>query len=663
VRLVLAVLIGLGTAILAALMPSSSASASSGDSTVRTGAMILHPCPGLTGVECGTVRVPQYWTDPGVGTFTAHFRVYRHTDRSLPALEPIVTMEGGPGLASIESANAYKYMIGSLLKRHDMIVMDNRGTGLSDPINCPGLQNYFALSHPGNLVLQVEACARQLGTAANAYGTVAVGDDLAFILSLLGIHKVDVYGDSYGDYSAQVFTLDHASLVRSLVLDGSYNNSYHPFEQEDATAMRRAWTLLCERSPSCESENMVKEIATFSLRLRAHPLVTTVVGDDGRPVHVDLTSSAFAQLVYDATYTYTVFRDLPAALTAFTAGNRTPLLRLAAEDVDYNASGDAAGDSIGDLEAVSCTDYPQVWNPSASVPVRKKELATAIADLKSDIFSPFTKSVYLNSYDENELVFGCLDWKTSPLAQPTFPAGTHYPHTPVLIFDGQFDQATPLADALKVAHSWPNSTFVEVANSNHVTAEGDFQNCTSVILRRFIETLSAGNTSCARAMPPVTVVSAFPEHLAEAPVPHSVGSGAQAKVGRQAGWVSAQTVGDVLARWFNLGYGSSNAGGRCLYGGTFKAHGPYFFTGPRSFTLHKCLFVEDLSVSGPVVWNDATQAVDATLRVQGPGGTTGSFSVRWKTGIYNWTASTTVTGEYDGQNVDVQLPAPWAPQS
>jgi pimeloyl-ACP methyl ester carboxylesterase len=663
VRSALVALVGLGTLMLATLVPSNSAGATSAHSAVRASPMTLHPCPGVTGVECGTVRVPQYWTDPGVGTFSVHFRVYQHTDKALPALEPIVTMEGGPGLASIESANDYQYMIGPLLERHDMIVMDNRGTGLSDPIDCPGLQDYFALSHPGNLIALVEVCARQLGASANAYGTVAVGDDLAFILSLLGIHKVDVYGDSYGDYSAQVFTLDHPSLVRSLVLDGSYNNSYHPFEQEDVGAMRRAWTLLCERSSSCQGDDMVNEIAAFSVRLETDPLVSTVVGDNGRPVHVDLTAEAFAQLVYDATYTYTVFRDLPASLSAFAAGDQTPLLRLAAEDVSYNASGGAPDDSVGDLEAVSCTDYPQVWNRSASIPVRKEELATAIANLKREIFSPFTKSVYLSSYDENELVFGCLDWKSSSLSQPTFPPGVRYPDTPVLIFDGQFDQATPLADALKVAHSWPNDTFVEVANSNHVTAEGDFQDCTSVILQRFIESLSAGNTNCARAMPPVTVVSAFPEHLADAPAAQGVGSAAQSKRGRQAGWVTAEAVGDILARWFNLGYGASNAGGRCLYGGTFKAHGGFFVTGPRSFTLRKCLFVEDLSVSGRVVWNDATQAVRATLEVQGPDGATGSLELRWRTGIYNWQAPTTVTGHYGGSRVDVQLSAPWVPQS
>jgi hypothetical protein len=164
-------------------------------------------------------------------------------------------------------------------------------------------------------------------------------------------------------------------------------------------------------------------------------------------------------------------------------------------------------------------------------------------------------------------------------------------------------------------------------------------------------------------MPPVTVVPAFPERLAESPAAHAAGNGTQDKLSVQAGWVSAQAVGDVLARWFNLGYGASNAGGRCLYGGTFKAHGAYFVTGPRTFNLHKCLFVEDLSVSGSVVWNDATQAVDAKLQLQGPSGATGSLTVRWRTGIYNWEAPATVTGEYGGQDVDAQLSAPWVPQS
>ena len=58
------------------------------------------------------------------------FKVYVHTDSSLPrALEPIVAMEGGPGYPSTGSAASYLFMIGPLRQRHDLILMDQRGTG------------------------------------------------------------------------------------------------------------------------------------------------------------------------------------------------------------------------------------------------------------------------------------------------------------------------------------------------------------------------------------------------------------------------------------------------------------------------------------------------------------------------------------------------------
>lgn len=620
----------------------------------------LPSCPGYTRVLCGTVRVPLYWRSPDGAKLAVRFRVYEHTDQSLPALEPIVGMEGGPGYGSIGSASAYLFMIGSLHQRHDLIVMDNRGTGTSGAIVCPRLQQYNGLDRPGDLVAVVQACARRLGAAANAYGTDAVGDDLAYILGRLGIDSVDVYGDSYGDYSAQVFTLHHPKLVRALVLDGSYNNEYNPFETEDTGALRRAWRLLCERSASCRGQPILKEIAAFTVRLQSRPVRGVAPDADGQMVHIDLTADAFAQLVFDATYFYTPFRDLPAALRAFAAGDRAPLLRLAAEDVGENQSGGAVGYSVGDLEVVSCHDYPTVWQTSASVPVRRAELAAAIAKLKPNAFAPFTKSVYLSSLDENELVYGCLGWKTPKHADPPFPPGIHYPDTPVLIFDGQFDQATPVFDARKVVHSWPNDTFVEVSNANHVTAEGDLDDCTSVILQRFIRTLSAGDTACATDMPPVTVVADFPVHLADAPAAPAVGDGSSSPLGRRAAWVTAQTIGDALARWANVLYSSTGHG---LYGGRFEVHGAYYSSRPLTLTLHGCRFVHDLAVSGTVVWNRTSKVVDATVQVHGPGSLKGSFKVHWNTGIYDSGAPATVSGVFGGRRIDVELPAAWVPQS
>jgi pimeloyl-ACP methyl ester carboxylesterase len=550
-------------------------------------------------------------------------------------------------------------MIGSLVQRHDLIVMDNRGTGISSVIKCPALQHYFDFVEPGDLAHVVAGCQDQLGAAANAYGTDAVGDDLAYILGKLGITTVDMYGDSYGDFSAQVFTLHHPSLVRTLVLDGSYNNQYNPFEMEDSAALRRAWTLLCDRSDSCSGRTILKQIGAFALRLQSNPIKGVAANYSGRLIPVDLTAPAFAQLVYDATYTYTEFRDLPAALKAYAAGDSKPLMRLAAEDVEQNTSGSPQGSSVGDFEAVSCHDYPTVWQTSASNAVRSAQVAAAVAKLKPNVFAPFTKATYLASYDENSLVFGCLDWKAPTTPDPPFPSNLAYPHTPVLIFDGQFDQATPVFDTRKVIRSWPNVTFVEVSNSNHVTADYDFQNCTEVILQRFIQTMAAGNTSCATDMPPVAVVADFPTDVAAAPAARASGGATNTLLGRQAAWTTAQTIGDALTRWFNLSYGN----GFGLYGGSFKAHGVFFATGPFTLSLHNCRFVKDLAVSGPVVWNRSTDDLMATIKVQGPGRITGSFTVHWQTAINDWQTPAMVTGTFDGKSVDVQLAAPWVPQS
>ncbi|MGH9172475.1 MAG: alpha/beta hydrolase [Acidimicrobiales bacterium] len=611
---------------------------------------------------CGAVRVPLYWSNPGGPKLTVYFRVYPHTDRTAPALEPIVAMEGGPGYPSIGSASAYLFMIGSLHRRHDLIVMDNRGTGASGAVNCPQLQRYDGLVRPDAIAATVRDCADRLGAAANAYGSDAVGDDLAYILKRLGVHEVDVYGDSYGDYSAQVFTLHHPKLVRSMILDGSYDNSFNPVETEASAALRRAWTLLCKRSAGCQGQPILAEIGAFDRQLERHPVVGTSKDADGTGVHVDLTASAFVQLVVDATYYYSIFIDLPAALRAFAGGDRAPLLRLAAEDADANFGGGApSGYSGGDLMAVSCHDYPTEWLTSADPTTRRTELNRAIAKLKADVFAPFSKTVYLRSYDENELVYGCLDWPAPTVADPPFPPGLSYPRTPVLILDGQFDQATPMADARKVASAWKDSTLVEVANSNHVTAEGDMDNCTSVILQRFIRTLSAGSTACAKAMPPISVLPDFPSNLVDAPAARPAAGNQAPTLGRQAAWVTAETIGDALSQWYNF---MSTDSGHGLYGGTFAVSGgAYYSSQPIKLVLHGCRLTKNLAVSGHVVWQRSSGTVSATLVATGPGKASGRFSVRWGTGVADARLPATVTGSFNGKAVSVQLPAPWVLQS
>lgn len=616
-------------------------------------AAVIVPCPNQTRVLCGTIQVPLYWSAPQLGSLHVHFKEYLHTDASRPALEPIVAMEGGPGFPSTGSAASYLFMIGAMRRSHDLILMDQRGTGGSDAVDCPGVQDYNALSQPGDYAAVVAACAGRLGAGANAYGSAAVAEDLRAVLEALHVSKVDLYGDSYGSYAAQVFAVHYPRFVRDLVLDGTYNQQFNPLEPEAVTALRRAWNTMCMSFPGCDGQDLLDDIAAFARQLAQHPIVATV-DDDQTPTQIDLTPDAFAQLVDDATYSYTFFRDLPAAMVAARHGDLVPIERLAADDVSYNAGGGGpSGYSAGDLEAVSCHDYPTAWDPMSTDSERAAQLASAIGQLPAGVFFPFSESVWLGSLDENELVYGCLDWPQPAVSDPPFPAGVPFPRIPVLVLDGLLDQATPLEDASLVAAAWPDATFVRVANSNHVTAQVDFLHCVSVITRRYLATRRAGDTSCAARVPAQYVVPAFPTSVEQAPQAMPAGTADHStRLDRQSAWAATETVGDALERWYNLLGGGTGYG---LYGGSFGITGGYYSYGPLALRFHSTRFIPDLAVSGVATWDRRSSVLQATLTLAGPQGLSGHLRIQWSTD--KETAMATERGTFGEQKVRLEMPA------
>jgi len=618
-------------------------------------AAVVQSCPGHKRVLCGRIKVPLYWSVPARGGLHVHFQVFKHTDSSLRALEPIVAMEGGPGYPSTGTAASYLFMIGALHRRHDLILMDQRGTGHSSAINCPGVQNYNGLSRPHDFPAVVVACARRLGVQANAYGSAAVAEDLRAVLEALHVRKIDLYGDSYGSYAAQVFALHYPSFVRDLVLDATYDQRFDPLEPEAVSALRRAWDTMCANFPGCHGHRLLADIAAFDRRLARRPIVDMTSGDSHKRRHVDLTATAFAQLVNDATYTYTVFRDLPAALVAARRGDLVPIERLAVEDAGSNAPGGSpSGYSAGDLEAVSCHDYPTAWNTSASDGRRAAQLGRAIRRLRARVFFPFTKRVWLASLDENELVYGCLRWPRPTIHDPPFPRGASFPRIPVLVLDGLLDQATPLRDSSRVAAAWPDSTFIRVANTNHISAQVDFLHCVSGITRRFLAQRAAGDTSCAGRVAAQYVVPAFPESVRHAPqAVRAARSARSTTLDRQIAWVATETLGEALEHWYDTG-----RPGRGLYGGSVNATGGYYSYGPLMLRFHSTRFVPDLAVSGRARWNRTSSLLSATLTVAGPHGVSGCIRITWSTNKRSATARE--TGTINKRSVALTMPATYS---
>lgn len=207
--LVLAALVGLPD--LAVSAPRSETKASSGD---------LHPCRNIPGAECGSIELPLDPRDPDLGATNVGFLRYPRRRQDLPSHGTIVAVEGGPGYSTIASRWWYRDLFKPLLDRRDLLLMDLRGTGRSDAIDCPALQSYR-----GSWKRNVALCGRQLGPLAERYGSAFAAADLVAVLDALGIDRIDIYGDSYGTFFAQTFAVRYPERTRTVTLDGAIRST------------------------------------------------------------------------------------------------------------------------------------------------------------------------------------------------------------------------------------------------------------------------------------------------------------------------------------------------------------------------------------------------------------------------------------------------------
>jgi hypothetical protein len=319
--------------------------------------------------------------------------------------------------------------------------------------------------------------------------------------------------------------------------------------------------------------------------------------------------------------------------------DRLPLLRLARENVYLGAGGAPRYYSQGLADAVSCNDYPQLYDMLAPPRRRAVQYREAIRRLERDdpdAFAPFTIGEWIVSPVED--LDSCLRWPVPDRPLPPLPDPHAYPDVPTLVLVGDLDSVTSPEGAEQVASRFPNATFVRVANLSHVTALGDRHRCASRIVLRFVRTLDAGDTSCAGEYPEIRAVDAFAVRAAQLEGPPA----------RRAAIVAAATVADVIARWPNMG-GFDGVG---LRGGTFATRG---YTLVR-WTLDGVRWVRDVAVSGTVSWDRRTGAIRARVVLEGSGVPGGRLRLRWY--VLEPLPTARVRGVLGGRAVDLEIPAP-----
>jgi hypothetical protein len=248
--------------------------------------------------------------------------------------------------------------------------------------------------------------------------------------------------------------------------------------------------------------------------------------------------------------------------------------------------------------AVSCHDYPQLFEMAERPAVRKTQYrAAVVAQIQSDpdLYGPFRIREYLTSSFASQSL--CLTWPVatrSPWQIPAPPTGT-YPDVPTLVLSGELDTITTAAEGDLVSNQFARARHVIVANSTHVTAMDDVHNCASALVREFFTdqagVLAGSGGQCAATIPPIKAVLGYPIRA------KSTSSGV------------TQTALDVIDRYLQ----AAGYRGLGLRGGSWSAKGW------RSIVidLDGYRLYQNLPVTGSVRWNYDTGALSVRARANG----------------------------------------------
>jgi pimeloyl-ACP methyl ester carboxylesterase len=636
--------------------------------TIIVGRLTLTRCRSGPVGYCGSIPVPLDYSLTSGPTIKIAFLWYPATSPSGGVSGTVMPVEGGPGYPSIGSDSWYRIMYGSLLRRYNMLTVDLRGTGSSTDLDCPGLQNWTGQASGSAFNAEVAACANRLdhrwrsaaGTYAHAsdlFTSAPAAHDVATVIRALGIPMVDVYGDSYGSFFAQVFANRYPSLVRSVVLDSTYETQdLDPWYRSTIDNMPAAYDAACGRSPACAQATTGPawdDIEALAARLRHQPISGDVPGPNGDIESVTMNVVGLVDLTNDGAGDPDIYRDLDAAARALLmSGDPDPLLRLYAERASQeNYFNTPATVYSGELyQAVSCLDYPQLFDMDTSPAARASELSAAIAALPASTFYPFTTQEWLAQDQNTEAYTSCEAWP-SPIdpESPTVGQPLLTSSIPVLILGGELDTWTPPADVPKVmAQLGGNSRFVELTNSTHVVAEDDTQ-CGDDLVQEFVsapQQLDTMTTSCSSEVPPIHCVGAYPESLATV-VPLTAEAGnAGSRVMLELAAAAVATAGDAVARFAAVN-GTLDHG---LHGGIARdSHGG------ADFALTGDVLIPGVAVSGRVRMSAAT--VTAKLSVSAIGQDPARFEARWAVGG-GAGALAQVTGSSNAQAIVGSMYAP-----
>jgi pimeloyl-ACP methyl ester carboxylesterase len=219
----------------------------------------LQPCvvPGVQMVaRCGRIEVLESPDNPKSRRIPLRVVVVPAAKEPLP--DPVLFLSGGPGQGAADLAVPLVARMSFLRERRDLILIDQRGTGASNPLTCPPVRDTQDLMGAIFDVERLRACRQQLATRADLerYTTSAAAADYDTVLAALGYRQVNIWGVSYGTRLALEIARRSPERVRSLMLEGVVPPTFAwpTYGARDADAALDAVIDDCEADNECRAQ-------------------------------------------------------------------------------------------------------------------------------------------------------------------------------------------------------------------------------------------------------------------------------------------------------------------------------------------------------------------------------------------------------------------------
>jgi pimeloyl-ACP methyl ester carboxylesterase len=451
---------------------------------VKRGSLSMTPCGPAEKEEqelCGTFNVPEDRSKPDGRKIALEVHV-------LPALaakpEPdaVFGLAGGPGQGAVD-AYAGSRTMQKLRARRDIVLVDQRGTGKSNPLRCAFGGTGQAVFASVTDVAAVHACRQNLAAIAdlNQYSTSIAMDDVDEVRQALGYDRINVFGGSYGTLAALVYLRLHGLHVRSVVLRSVAPVDYRlplPFPKTVQASLEFLFRA-CAADAECSKAfpNVTADFEAALHRFDAGAITVTVFNVKKRtPETVDLTRDEFLAFLRPLLYVPDAVSSLPYMIHHAGQGDFSAIV-----NAEYAvAAAISGGIAQGMLLSVVCAE---------GVPFITE------ADIAKETAGTWMGAGWIRSVQK-----ACAEWGVRRV--PDSFLDPVRSDVPALILSGDYDPATPPLVAERIVPYLSASRHVILKNGTHGTESA----CIDGMVNAFVDAGSAKalDVSCASAgrLPP-----------------------------------------------------------------------------------------------------------------------------------------------------------------